>query len=283
MANKSWRRTSVRHTASALDQLEVHVAASYREFMHEEHISKLVAFSTIPRGMVPGCGRDPRSATATIYHVTWHVAAILFDIDGTLVDSTPIVDRVWRSWASSRSLDVEEILRTSHGRRARDTLADLVPAEDIETAAQQLEAMELELVHEVVALPATQQILTSLPPERWAAVTSGPRVLMEARLKAAGLPVPKVMITAEDVSTGKPNPEGYHLAATRLGFDPAECLVVEDAPAGVGAGRANGGRVIAVATSHDPSVLTDADVILSDLTKLRIAAGEAGLALNIAP
>lgn len=215
--------------------------------------------------------------------MTWHVAAILFDIDGTLVDSTPVVNRTWRTWAAARSLDVEEILRTSHGRRSRDTIADLLPPDQIEAAAVELEQMELAAVDEVVALPAAKQLLTELPPNRWAAVTSGPRILMEARLVSAGLPIPDVFVTADDVSVGKPDPQGYQLAATRLGFDPADCLVIEDAPAGVGAGRAAGGRIFAVATSHDPSVLTAADVIISDLTKLKVETSEDGLALDIAP
>lgn len=137
----------------------------------------------------------------------------LFDIDGTLVDSTPAVERAWRTWAA--------------------------------------------------------ELLASLPRDRWAAVTSGGRELMSARLAAAGLPVPDVLVTAEDVDVGKPDPAGYLLAARRLGADPAECIVVEDAPAGLEAGRRAGCRVIAVATSHSPGQLAGYEV-LPDLTCLHI-------------
>lgn len=191
----------------------------------------------------------------------------LFDIDGTLVDSTPAVERAWRTWAAENGQDGEAILQVSHGRRAKDTLAHFVAPEHVDAAAQRLLELEMADLDSVVALPGARDLLESLPRDRWAAVTSGGRQLMTARLQAAGVPVPDVLIAAEDVEHGKPDPAGYLLAAQRLGADPAECIVIEDAPAGLEAGRRAGSRVIAVATSHAPEQLNGYEII-PDLTHL---------------
>lgn len=178
------------------------------------------------------------------------VDAVLFDIDGTLVDSTGAVERTWRLWGEAHGIDPEEILAVSHGRRSEDTIAMFLPQDQVADAAAELEELELADLDGVTALPATRELLTALPTERWAAVTSGSRRLMRTRLEAAGLPAPEVLVTADDVTEGKPHPQGYLRAAAGLGFDPARCLVVEDAPAGVRAGLASGAAVLAVATSH---------------------------------
>lgn len=178
------------------------------------------------------------------------VDAVLFDIDGTLVDSTGAVERTWRLWGEAHGIDPDEILAVSHGRRSEDTIAMFLPQDQVADATAELEELELADLDGVTALPATRELLTALPIERWAAVTSGSRRLMRTRLEAAGLPVPEVLVTADDVTEGKPHPQGYLRAAARLGFDPARCLVVEDAPAGVRAGLASGAAVLAVATSH---------------------------------
>lgn len=193
------------------------------------------------------------------------VQALLFDIDGTLVDSTASVERTWRSWAKRRGLEVDDILRVCHGRRTEDTLALFLPAGHVQEAVVELEEMELSDVDEVTALPATQAMLPQLPSDRWAAVTSGSRALMRARLTAAGLPVPLVLVAAEDVTEGKPHPEGYRKAADALGYDITRCLVIEDAPAGIHAGRAAGAQVLAVATSHAADDLTAAHAVVPDL------------------
>lgn len=193
------------------------------------------------------------------------VDAILFDIDGTLVDSTPAVERSWRTWAARRNLDADAILSICHGRRSEDTIRELLPADEVTAAVGEIEALELADLGDVVALPGTGALLSRLPVDRWAAVTSGPRTLMRARLAAAGLPVPHVLISAEDVRDGKPDPEGYLLAAGALGFDPARCLVVEDAPAGIAAGRSAGAAVLAVTTSHPAAELGAADAVIDDL------------------
>lgn len=207
--------------------------------------------------------------------MTWscEVEAILFDIDGTLVDSTPAVERTWRTWAADNGIDGDAIMAVSHGRRTADTLAEFIPADRIEQALQDIRVLELADMDSVVALPGAAEILGRLPGDRWAAVTSGGQELMRARLEAAGLPAPEVFIGAEDVTAGKPDPEGYLAAAAGLGVDPARCLVIEDAPAGLRAGRAAGAHVLAVATSHPAAELAGlGDAVVEKLSDLQVSA-----------
>src|SRR5690349_12557464 len=208
------------------------------------------------------------------------VDAILCDGDGTLVDSTAAVVRVWETWAATRGVDAAEILRVCHGRRTEDTLAMFLPAAQHPAAVAELEELERTDLDEVTALPGTQSLLPRLPAGRWAAVTSGSREVMHARLMAAGLPIPDVLVSAEAVEEGKPHPEGYLKAAAALGRDPRRCLVVEDAPAGVQAGRAAGARVLAVATSHPATDLTAADAVVPDLTACEVAVTSDGLVVT---
>lgn len=190
-----------------------------------------------------------------------NVAALLFDIDGTLVGSIDTVEQVWRVWAGRRGIDANEILAVCHGRRSEDTIAEFLPAPEVPAALAELDALEHAHAGEVSALPGTRTLLTQFaaePHQRWAAVTSGGRQVMLPRLVAAGLPVPRVFVAAEDVSRGKPDPEGYRMAAEALGVQAQQCLVLEDAPAGIGAGLAAGAHVLAVATSHTAQELRDA-------------------------
>ncbi len=198
--------------------------------------------------------------------VRLEVDAILFDIDGTLVDSTAAVERSWRTLATRHALAVEDLLRVCHGRRSEDTIAEFLPEPERAAAVADLEQLELADLVGVVALPATRSLLASIPHDRWAAVTSGPQDLMRARLGAAGLPVPEVLVAAADVARGKPDPEGYLAAAAALGRNIRRCLVVEDAPAGIEAGRASGAHVLAVATSHQACELGRADRVVADLS-----------------
>jgi len=196
--------------------------------------------------------------------------ALLVDIDGTLVDSTAAVIASWTTWAAAHRLDVREILRVCHGRRAQDTVAMFLPAERVPSATRQLEELELAALDGVTALPGAGILLRDLPSNRWAGVTSGSQALMRARLAAAGLPVPAVLIAAEDVSRGKPDPEGYLAASAALGYDIVQCVVIEDSPAGIAAGRAAGARTVAVATSHDGAELRGADIVVQDLTRCAV-------------
>ncbi|MDO4255152.1 MAG: HAD-IA family hydrolase [Kocuria sp.] len=205
------------------------------------------------------------------------VDALLCDIDGTLVDSTAAVNRSWTLWANRHGYDPARILAVCHGRRSADTLADFLPADQVAAAAAELHALEMADLESVIALPGARELLQSLPMDRWAAVTSGDRELMPARLAAAHVPVPQIMVTAEDVEQGKPDPQGYIRAAQLLGVDPERCLVIEDAPAGLKAGIAAGARVVAVATSHPAAELFPiAHAVITDLSQCAVTISDSG-------
>lgn len=207
---------------------------------------------------------------------------ILFDIDGTLIDSTVTVEQSWRTWAKEYGVDYEALLKVCHGRRTEDTVAQFVaPHDRVAATARQLALQELADLDGVLELPGVRRLLDALPHSHWAAVTSGPRSLMAARLAAAGLPAPRLLISAEDVSNGKPNPESYLKAAAALGVEAQECLVVEDAPAGVGAGRAAGAQVLAVTTTHRAAELADADIVVTDLSCVSVKVTDGGVELLI--
>ncbi|QUR69931.1 HAD-IA family hydrolase [Mycobacterium spongiae] len=208
--------------------------------------------------------------------------AVLVDIDGTLIDSAAAVERSWRTWASEYGVDAEEVLRICHGRRSADVAAQFIaPQQQAAAVAREL-ALELGDLDGVVALPGTRRFLDGLPRGQWAAVTSGGRSLMTARLAAAQLPAPELMISAEDVVTGKPSPEGYLKAAAALGVEAQQCLVIEDAPAGISAGRAAGARVLAVTTTHQATEVADADVVVTDLSSVNVTPIDDYIALRIA-
>lgn len=207
--------------------------------------------------------------------------AILFDIDGTLVDSTAAVERSWTTWARRRGIEPRSVLDVCHGRRASDTIALFVADSERRRAVAEHARLELDDMDGVVALSGARELLAALPLNRWAAVTSGSRDLMTRRLQRAGLPVPGIMIAAEDVAVGKPDPTGYQQAAVDLHVESAQCLVIEDAPAGIEAGRSAGGKVLAVATTHDASLLTRADVIVSGLDSCHVASVAEALVLTL--
>ncbi len=196
------------------------------------------------------------------------VRALLFDIDGTLVDSSASVERVWRQVARQFGGDEAEILRVCHGRRDVDLVGDFFAPEVTEAVLARVSALDNETAAEALPSPGARQLLARLSDGQWAAVTSGPRPLMTARLRAAGLPVPAVLITAEDVRSGKPNPEGFLLAAHLLRAVPTSCVVVEDSPAGVAAGKAAGALVVAVTTTHPAELLAGADLVVGSLSDL---------------
>jgi sugar-phosphatase len=206
--------------------------------------------------------------------------AILFDIDGTLVDSTPVVERCWRAWAQEFDVDAEAVIQVCHGRRTEDTVAEFVTPRLRPEAVARLQALELADLDGVTALPGAEEILDVLPRQRWAAVTSGERALMTARLAAARLPVPQTMICAEDVAVGKPSPEGYVKAAAAMALEATQCVVVEDAPAGIAAGLAAGAQVLAVTTTHTTELVASADMVVTDLSDLRVTITNDGVVLT---
>jgi sugar-phosphatase len=172
--------------------------------------------------------------------------AALFDLDGVLVDSMPIIREIFEAWARSRELDPAHVVETVHGRPTMQALADLLPAAEVAAHLAYLTAEEIRRSAEMICLPGANELLTGLPAGRWAVVTSGARAVAQARLASTGLPRPEVLVTADDVERGKPAPDCYLLAAVRLGVRPAGCVVFEDAPAGVRAGLAAGMRCIGV-------------------------------------
>jgi len=174
-------------------------------------------------------------------------AAFLFDMDGTMLDSSAAVDRVWGAWAKRHKIDVPTLLASVHGVRSEDTIRRFAGAGvDMAKEAQWILEAEVADVDGVVALPGIHAFVATLDPGTWAIVTSAPRTLAEVRLRAVNLPIPQVMITGEDVQRGKPDPQGFLLAAQRLGVRIDECLVFEDSPAGVAAAKAAGADVAIV-------------------------------------
>jgi sugar-phosphatase len=172
-------------------------------------------------------------------------------MDGTLITSIEPAERVWRRWAARHGLDANTFLSTMHGRRAVDTIRSLgIPGMDAVAEADRVSQWEIEDTEGVRAIQGAREFVHSLPPDRWAIVTSAPRALATRRLEAAGVTIPRVLVTAEEVAVGKPDPMGYRLAAERLAVDANDCAIFEDADAGIRAGEAAGGHVIVITATH---------------------------------
>ena len=198
--------------------------------------------------------------------------AILFDLDGVMIDSTTCVERHWRNWAEQHGLDPVRILRIAHGVRNVDTMRLLAPHLDVEQEAALFAAGEVADTDGVVAVEGASVIIEILEGANWAVVTSCSTALAHARLKAAQLPVPPLLITGNDVQHGKPHPQPYLLAADGLGVAAEGCVVVEDAPAGIQAGKTAGMRVIGVAAtySREELVKSGADVVIDQLRRFSV-------------
>jgi mannitol-1-/sugar-/sorbitol-6-phosphatase len=177
-------------------------------------------------------------------------AAVLFDMDGTLVDSMAHDERLWARWAARRGLDPQPILAISHGRRTVETIREVAPHLATEEEFAWFGEQELEDLEGIRAVDGAAALLRVLPPRSWALVTSAPRRLAEVRMECAGLPLPAVVVSADDVVRGKPDPEGVLSAARLLQAAPAECLVIEDTPAGIQAAHAAGMRALGITTTY---------------------------------
>ena len=197
--------------------------------------------------------------------------AILFDLDGVLVDSSACIEGTWRIWAERNDLDPVRVVRAAHGCRAVDTVRLLAPQLDPATEVAALAAHEEIATEGIFEVPCARSLLTALPPHSWAIVTSAVRAVAEHRLSFARLPRPRVMVCADEVEHGKPDPQGYRSAAKLLGFAPAHCIVVEDAPAGLTAARLAGMRAIAVATTHPLEEISDSLAVATTLCDLVIS------------
>jgi sugar-phosphatase len=208
---------------------------------------------------------------------------ILFDMDGVLISSIGAAVRCWKRWAKRYGVPNAEEFEIPHGVRSIDLVKMLRPDIDPQEGLRAIEDMEVEDVADLQVLPGVKALLESLPPERWAIVTSATRRLLLARLKAAGLPVPERIISAEMVERGKPDPEPYRRGAELLGFRPEACVVVEDAPSGVGAGKAAGCRVLGVLGTHSAAELHEADWVVGSLEGLAVTANPDGLELRFLP
>jgi mannitol-1-/sugar-/sorbitol-6-phosphatase len=206
-----------------------------------------------------------------------HCAALLFDLDGVLIDSTPAVTRVWRRWAMEHGFNPDDVVAHAHGRPSLATVREFLPNADHEAENREVERREIQDLEGIIPLPGALDLLQSLPPDRWTIVTSGTRALAQVRIRAAGLPLPEKMITADDITHGKPDPEPYLKASSRLGFRPAECVVLEDVPAGIAAGKTAGAKVIAFTTTVQESILraAGADWILSNCADISIRSSHA--------
>jgi len=210
-------------------------------------------------------------------------SALLFDLDGVLINSTPAVSRVWRNWAIEHGFNPAEVVARAHGRPSISTIRDYLPRAAHAAENREVERREIADLEGVVPLPGALELLDSLPENRWTIVTSCTRALAEVRIKAAGLPVPRRFITANDIVHGKPDPEPYIKAAALLGFPVSECVVVEDVPAGIMSGKSAGAKVIAFTTTvrADELAKAGADWVLQDCSTIRATKSPRGLNLAL--
>src|SRR5271166_1442783 len=214
---------------------------------------------------------------------TFYCSAVLFDLDGVLVDSTRSVDRQWRIWARERGIDEEKVMAIAHGVRAVEVVRAVAPHLDAEAEVGKLERREAADREGVAVMPGAIDLIRAIPAGHWGVVTSGRRHLATGRLELAHIPLPKVMVAADDVSNGKPHPEPYLKGAELLGVNPSECLVIEDAPAGIRAAHAGGMKVIALTSTYPASALSEADTVVEKLANIRIASdGAQRLVVNVA-
>lgn len=207
---------------------------------------------------------------------SYHCSAILFDLDGVLVDSTRQVDREWREWAARKGVDGDAVMAIAHGVRTIEVIRRVAPHLDAEVEAAAIENHEAQDQTGVMVMPGAADLVGSIPAQRWGVVTSGSRLLAQNRLRYCGLPVPDVLVTSDDVTNGKPHPEPYLKGADRLGFPPSDCLVIEDAPAGIRSARAGGMKVVGMASTYAADKLGEANAIVESLSRIKVTSNGTG-------
>jgi len=194
---------------------------------------------------------------------------VIFDLDGVLVESAGVVEASWGRWAGERDVDWDALRPVLHGRPGRELVTEFAPHLDADAEVATITAYEMAEEGALNAISGARETMEAAP--RWGIATSGGRELALGRLRAVGHPIPEVLISADDITQGKPHPEPYLKAAAALQADPSECLVIEDAPAGIAAAKAAGMRVVALTTSHGPDELTEADAIYASMEEVRRA------------
>jgi mannitol-1-/sugar-/sorbitol-6-phosphatase len=213
---------------------------------------------------------------------TFLCSAILFDLDGVLVDSTPSVARQWRLWSQENGVDPEKVLKIAHGRRTVEVVRLLAPHLQAEEEVQKLEQREAADTEGVTVMPGAGDLVRSVPDGRWGVVTSGTRHLATSRLRLGNLPIPRVLVSADEVVKGKPDPEPFLKGAGLLGVHAEECLVIEDAPAGIQSARAGGMKVIGITSTYPASQLSVADAVVEELSQIHVGQdGARRLAVSI--
>jgi sugar-phosphatase len=206
---------------------------------------------------------------------SFRASAILFDLDGVLLDSTRVVAAQYTRWALENGLDPALVMRAAHGVRTIEVIQCVAPHLDAEAEMRKIEQREA-AADEVVRMPGAVELVNSIPKGRWCVVTSGTRFLATTRMRRFGVPIPEILVTADDVTRGKPDPEPYLKGAELLKVNPAECVVVEDAPAGIRAGHAAGMKVISLPSTYPEQELHEADAIVSGLSTIKVSLDGAG-------
>ena len=197
------------------------------------------------------------------------------------MDSTPAIIQVWTTWSEANGVDPNDVLNVMHGRRSAEVLKIVAPHVDAEAEVRKIEGAITNCENGTAAIPGAAELFRSLPDRRWAVVTSGLREFAKARLQAASLPVPDVLVAADDVVKGKPDPEPYLKGAMMLGVQARDCLVIEDAPAGIMAAHAGGMKAVGLATTYAAEDLRDADFVVGGLGQIRVSEFDGKLRIDI--
>ncbi len=207
---------------------------------------------------------------------TLRCAAIFFDLDGVLIDSTRSVERQWRVWARELGIDGEKVMAMAHGVRAVEVIKTFAPHLDAQAEIDKLESRETADYEGIAVMPGAVDVVRAIPAGRWCVVTSRRRGPARTQLRLAGIPIPEIMVAGDDVTHGKPHPEPYLKGAELLGVNPAECLVIEDAPAGIRAAHAGEMKVIALTSTYPEAALSEADAVIQRLDQIQVALDSAG-------